>query len=152
MVHRYLANSVHKKYIAYLFISKLTKISQTCNCGYLTHVLILCLQYELLLHTRCRHELKTLSALLVLLGEYPMVLHKGPVMRSFGVPFVVSMCKLLNKQSSGRWIKTPWWPFSVAAMAATQRDTVESNADANMVTYLSRNGSVVHVSYLEWHD
>ena len=35
-------------------------------------------------------------------------IHKGPVMRSFYVSFVVILSKLLNKQSNCRWVESPW--------------------------------------------
>ena len=35
-------------------------------------------------------------------------LQKGPLMRNFGITFDVSPHKLLNKQSRGKWIKSPW--------------------------------------------
>ena len=34
--------------------------------------------------------------------------HKGPVMQSFDVSFVVSQIKLLNKLWSNRWFQMPW--------------------------------------------
>ena len=43
-------------------------------------------------------------------------LHKGPVMRSFDVFFDISVCKQLNKQSRGKWIKMSRWSFDVAVM------------------------------------
>ena len=42
-------------------------------------------------------------------------LYKGPMMQSFDISIDNSLCKLLNKQSRGRWIKTPW-SFDIAVM------------------------------------
>ena len=48
--------------------------------------------------------------------------HKGPVMRSFGVSFNVSLNKLLNKQSRGRWIEKSWLSFDVTVMCSITPD------------------------------
>ena len=57
--------------------------------------------------SRDRNDMESLSALLALCERehrWPMVfLHQGPVMPSFDVIFVISLEKLLNKQSSFQW-------------------------------------------------
>ena len=47
-------------------------------------------------------------------------LHKGPVMQSFDVLFYISLFKLLNKQSKGRWIKMFWWSFDIDVMISLE--------------------------------
>ena len=42
--------------------------------------------------------------------------HKGTVMLTFGVSFVISMNKRLSKLSSCRWSDTPWWSCAVIVM------------------------------------
>ena len=39
--------------------------------------------------------------------------HKGPVMRSFDVFFVVCLYKLLNKQSNYGWFVVPWYSCDI---------------------------------------
>ena len=59
-----------------------------------------------------------LSALSLCEGNPPATggFPKGPVMRSFDVPFHVRMNKLLNKQPRGRWIEMFWRSFNVPVM------------------------------------
>ena len=62
----------------------------------------------------------TLSAFLVLCEEDRLFSvnshHKGPVIRHFDVPVIVSLNKLLNKLSSYQWLETPWRPCDVIVM------------------------------------
>ena len=45
--------------------------------------------------------------------------HKGHVMHSFDVFFVVSLNKLLNKQSDYQWFEMPWGPYDIALMTTS---------------------------------
>ena len=47
--------------------------------------------------------------------------HKGPVLRSFDILFVISLKKLLNKQPSFQWFETPWCWCDVTAMFVSLR-------------------------------
>ena len=62
-----------------------------------------------------RHQMETFSALLAfcagnspVTGEFPT---QRPMMRSFGVFFVLSLNKRLSKQSWGWWFETPSRPL-----------------------------------------
>ena len=66
-----------------------------------------------------RHQIERFSALLSLCAGKPQVkvdsFHRGTVTRTFDV-FVVSLKKMLNKLSIGRYFKAPWRSFDVAVM------------------------------------
>ena len=67
-----------------------------------------------------RHDMNTLAPLLALckgMLQSPMdIHHKGQEMKGFDGPFVVSLNKLVNKQSRHRWIETPWCSYDVTKM------------------------------------
>ena len=48
--------------------------------------------------------------------------HKGPVMWSFGVFFVVNLNKLLNKQVICQWLEMPWCSCNASVMICLQED------------------------------
>ena len=84
-------------------------------------------------------------------------LSKRPVMWSFDVCFDVSLCKLLNKQSRGRWIKTSWWSFDVAVMekpcryvliSTSYTDTILVEAVFMNLKALRKNWFVNRLDYL----
>ena len=71
--------------------------------GVLWKPLIVCWQYDMQMFT----------ALLALLwGESTSFSHKGPVMRSFDISFVLIFNKLLNNQLSCWWHGMPWCPYN----------------------------------------
>ena len=80
----------------------------------------------LAIHHDERRGMKTLSALLAidpLWGEstYPITClfsSKGPVIRAFDLPSVVSLNTLLQKYLSCWWLMTPWPPCDVGVMLA----------------------------------
>ena len=73
---------------------------------------------EKILPTRCQHETETLSAIVALCEGNPFT--KDQWWGEFDVSFDVSLCKLLNKQSRGRWIVMSLWSFGVSAIKAVQ--------------------------------
>ena len=46
---------------------------------------------------------------------------KGSAMQIYDIFFIVSIGKLFNKQSIGRWFETPWRSFNIAITARKTR-------------------------------
>ena len=96
------------------FVSFIHYISNSWRFRLITHFQTI---GKVLLHSWWRHQMETLSALLVP-GEFPA---QRPVTRSFYVFFDLRLNKRLKKQSWGWWFETlprPVWRHSNVSAAA----------------------------------
>ena len=83
-------------------------------------------------------------------GHRWIPLTKGPVIRCFGVFFVVSLNKLLDKQSKRRWFETQWrlYNVTVTSLRHSQADD-ESEHHCQREDHVKQKNVDAHARSLE---
>ena len=59
--------------------------------------------------------------------------HKGPIVRSFDGHSFCQPNELFNKQSSSRWLKTPWHTSDVVVVSSEERLPIETKIECIIV-------------------